>query len=157
MAFPTTQTSTDNLDNSTDNPGLARADILLAVQTLNTIVSGANAADGVAVLDGSGELPSSVLPSTYSPTGILLLAPGQGVVKIQDVLRMQALTTDDVLALTDSEAGDMVFVTDGDSGSACLAIFANDQFNVIAFNSGTISKTVQAAVTAVFSLICIPD
>lgn len=157
MAFPTTQTNTENLDNSTDNPGLARADILLAVQNLNTIVSGANAADGVAVLDGAGELPTELLPSTYSPTGILVLAPGQGVVKIQDVLRLQALTTDDVLALTDSEAGDVVFVTDGDSGSACLAIFANDQFNVIPLRSGTISKTVQAAVIAEFSIICIPD
>ena len=157
MAFPTTQVSTANLDNSADNPGLARVDILAAVQNLNTIVSGANTATGVAVLNGSGELDSNRLPSTYSPSGQLVLSPGNGVVKIQDVLRMQALTTDDVLALTDSEAGDVVFVSNGDAGDPCLAMYANNQWNVIPLNNGTISKDVQAQVTAEFSVICIPD
>jgi hypothetical protein len=157
MAFPTTQVSTDNLDSSADDPSLARADLLLAVQNLNTIVSERGTAGGVALLNGSGELASSQLPSTYAPTQTLTLAPTTGVVKIEDVLRLQPLTTDDVLALQDSANGDVVFVTDGDSGSPCLSIYANSQWNVIPFNSGTIAKTVTATLAAVATITAIPD
>lgn len=157
MAFPTTQVSTSNLDSSADDPSLARADLLLAVQNLNTIVSGRDAASGVALLDGAGQLASNRLPSTYAPTQTLTLAPTTGVVKIEDVLRLQSLTTDDVLALQDSADGDVVFVSDGDSGSPCLAIFAQTQWNVIPFNSGTIAKTVTATLAAVATITAIPD
>lgn len=157
MSFPTSQVSTTHLDSSSDDPSLARADLLLAVQNLNTIVSGADAANGVAVLNGSGELASSRLPSTYSPTSNLVLSPATGVVKIEDVLRLQPLTTDDVLALQDSANGDVVYVTDGDAGDPCLAVYANSQWNVLPFNFGTIAKDTQAVMTVTVSIICIPD
>lgn len=156
MAFPTQQVSTNNLDSSADDPSLARADLLLAVQNLNTIVSEAGGASGVALLDGSAKLQSSQMPTSFSPSQNLILSPTTGVVKIEDVLRLQALTTDSVLLLTDNQAGDIVYVSDGDSGDPCLAIYANNSWNVIAFNSGTISKTVAATLTATATLACAP-
>lgn len=156
MSFPTSQVSTNNLDNSADDPSLARADLLLAVQNLNTIVTGAGQANGVALLNGSSELASNHLPSTYSPTTNLVLSPATGVVKIEDVLRLQPLTVDDVQALQDSANGDCVFVTDGDAGDPCLAVYGNSQWNVIPFNFGTISKDTQAALSSVATIICIP-
>lgn len=157
MAFPSTQVSTANLDSAADNPSLARVDLLAAVQNLNTIISGANAALGVALLDANGEIASQRLPSTYSPQNNLTLSPSTAVVKIEDVLRLQPLNTEQVQALTDSVDGDMVYVTDGRAGDPCLAVRAGSQWNVIPFNSGTISKDTQAALVATVEMICIPE
>lgn len=154
MAFPTTQIGTTNLDSSSDDPSLARADLLLAVQSLNTIIAEAGGANGVALLNGSNELPSSRIPSSLSPSGTLTLSPGSGRVKIEDVLRLQQLTTDDVLALTDNQAGDLVYVTDGDSGESCLAVYSSDQWNVVQFK-GTISKTVVVSMAAAATIACV--
>jgi hypothetical protein len=156
MTFPTSAIPTSNLDSGTDDPSLARADLLLSVQHINTIVSEANTANGVCVLDGSAKVASTRLPSTYSPSENLTLAPTTGVVKIQNVLRLQQLTTDQVLLLADSTNGDLVFVSDGDSGDACLAVYANSNWNVLAFNQGTISKTVAAAITSTATLTAVP-
>jgi hypothetical protein len=125
MTFPTgVVISEANLDSATDDPSLARSDLLLAVQSLNTIIDGAGLADGVAVLDSSGYLPSSQVPNTISPpTGILTLSPVSKFVKIQDVLRLQILDTDTVDNLADVAEGDLVYVNDGDSGSPCLAVY----------------------------------
>jgi len=157
MAFPTQQVSTNNLDSSADDPSLARADLLLAVQNLNTIVSEAGGAGGVALLDGSAKLQGSQMPAAFSPSQNLTLSPTTGVVKIEDVLRLQALTTDSVLLLTDNQACDIVYVTDGDSGDPCLAVYANNSWNVIPFNSGTIAKDVQAVLTTTALLVCAPE
>lgn len=157
MTFPTSAIPTTNLDSGTDDPSLARADLLLAVEHINTIVSEANTANGVCVLDGSGKVASTRLPSTYSPSENLTLAPTTGVVKIEDVLRLQQLTTDQVLLLTDSSSGDVVFVSDGDAGDPCLAVYANSQWNVLKFNQGTIAKDTQATFTVTSSITAIPD
>lgn len=123
MAFPTSQVVTTNLDASTDDPSAARADLLDATQKLNTIIDEAGTAQGVALLNISGQIPNSQIPSTIAPaTGVLTLAPVDGVVKIQDVLRLQLLDTDEVEALTGA-AGDLVYVSDGDTGSPCLAVY----------------------------------
>lgn len=156
MTFPTTAISTLNLDSGTDDPSLARVDLLQCVQHVNTIVSEANTANGVLVLGGTAQVASSQLPSTISPAATLVLSPTTGVVKIEDVLRLQQLTTDQVLLLTDSESGDVVFVTDGDAGDACLAVYANSEWNVLKFNQGTIAKDTQAAFAVAVTLTAVP-
>ena len=124
MAFPTTQITTTNLDAGTDSPASARADLLDAVQKLNTIIDDANAAGGVLVLNGSAQVPGANLPSVIAPTsGVLTLAPTTAKVKIEDVLRLQTQNTAAVEALTNNAEGDIVYVTDGDSGSPCLAVY----------------------------------
>lgn len=124
MAFPTTQVPTTNLDAGTDSPASARADLLLAVQHLNTIIDEANDANGVLVLNNSGQVPAANIPATLAPTsGVLTLAPSSGRVKIEDVLRLQLLSTSTVENLSNIAEGDVVYCSDGDSGNPCLAVY----------------------------------
>lgn len=136
MAFPTSQITTSNLDASTDDPSQARADLLDAVQKLNTIIDEAGAAQGVALLNVSGQIPSAQIPVTLAPSsGVLTLAPVDGVVKIQDVLRLQLLDTDEVEALTSNAAGDVVYCSDGDGGSPCLAVYTGTDWLRVALGT----------------------
>lgn len=107
MAFPTATIVTDNLDSATDDPSLARVDLLDAVQKLNTIIDEADGANGVAVLDGSGQIKTEQLPSTITTAG-LTLTPTDGVVNIQNVLRLTQLPTATILGFTSNVSGDMV-------------------------------------------------
>ena len=155
MSFPTgSQVSTAHLDSSSDDPSQARADLLLAVQNLNTIVSGAGSASGVALLDASGAIPGSQIPATIEPATNINLQPETGIVKIDSILRLQPVTVDELLATANITNGDIAYVSDGDSGAACLAVFAENQWNVIPFVTGTISKTIIAVVSGQFTLLC---
>jgi hypothetical protein len=131
MAFPTAQVSTTNLDSSTDDPSAARADLLDAVQKLNTIIDEANAALGVALLNSSGKISATAIPNSLTSSGTLQLKPSNGVVSVSDILRMNTLTTAETLALVGSQAGDMVMVSDGDSGEITLAVYNGSQWRRI--------------------------
>lgn len=131
MAFPTAQVSTTNLDSSTDDPSAARADLLDAVQKLNTIIDEANAALGVALLNSSGKISATAIPNSLTSSGTLQLKPSNGVVSVSDILRMNTLTTAETEALVGSQAGDMVMVSDGDSGEITLAVYNGTQWRRI--------------------------
>lgn len=124
MAFPTgTVIPTEHLDNATDSPASARADILAAVQAVNSIIASENTASGVVVLTGSGKLPSSTIPTQITlSTGVQVINPTDGVVNIRDILRLQPTTVADLEALT-SEAGDVAYCSDGAGGNECLAFY----------------------------------
>lgn len=153
MAFPNNQINTTNLDSDADSPSLARVDLYNAVVALNTIIDGSNAANGVCVLGASGTIGSSQIPLTVSPTGTLVLAPSTGVVKIQDVLRMQTLTTAQVQALTGT-VGDIVYTTDGDAGQPCLAAYDGSAWRVIRFMTtiGGVAASLSAAASLTVEL-----
>ena len=109
MTFPTATVTTANLDSATDDPSLARADLLDAVQKLNTIITDGGTASGVALLDGSGYLPSSQLnPQITNTSGDITLAPNSGVVNIQNILRLSQFPTATILTFTGNVSGDMV-------------------------------------------------
>jgi hypothetical protein len=155
MSFPTgSQVSTQHLDSSSDDPSLARADLRQAVENLNTIVAGAGAANGVALLDGSGAVSSTQMPSNFETVANLHFLPQTRIVKIDAVLRLQPVSTDELLAIVNTTTGDVAFVQDGDSGAPCLAVFAQNQWNVIPFITGAISKTVQSNMSVRFTLLC---
>lgn len=107
MTFPTANVSIVNLDSDTDDPSLARVDLLDAVNKLNLIMAENNTAGGVSVLDGSGLLPMANMPSTIT-TANLALNPTDGVVSIQNVLRLNQLPTATILNFTGNVSGDMV-------------------------------------------------
>lgn len=151
MAFPNNQISTANLDSDADSPSLARVDLYTAVTTLNTLIAGAGAADGVCVLNSGGTIASNQIPLTVSPTGTLTLAPTSGVVKIEDVLRLQTQTTAQVQALTGT-VGDIVYTTDGDAGSACLAVYDGTDWRVVRFMTALGGSSATLTLTA--SLTC---
>jgi hypothetical protein len=123
MSFPSVQVTTTNLDSGTDDPSLARADLLDAVQKLNEIIAGADAADGCATLNSSGTIESTQVPSTLSPSTTLTLNPSTGFVKIQNILRLQSRTTDQLENTANITAGDVAYCQDGDTGSPCIAVY----------------------------------
>jgi LysM repeat protein len=123
MSFPTLPVNTSNLDSAADDPSLAREDLLTAVTRLNQIIAGANAPSGVPVLNSSGQLNPTTMPSNIQPASTLALIPATGIVSIQSILRLNPLSRDEVVALAGSEVGDTAMVSDGDSGDLCIAVF----------------------------------
>jgi hypothetical protein len=144
MAFPTTTTSTDNVDSSTDDPSLARADLLSAVQHLNTIITEKNTADGVCVLDGSGLVPSTQLPATYSTSGTTVFSPGTGIVNIQDRLRLTPLNNAAIVALLDPQLGDIVIASNISANAGPGVVFySGTDWRGIGFGNIALSGNVQ--------------
>ena len=137
MAFPTTQITTTNLDAGTDDPSLARVDLLDAVQKVNTIISEGGAANGVALLNSSGKLSSTQIPTTITATGVQVLNPTGGVVQIQDVLRLTSKTTVELNALKTAgtaASGDVAFCSDGEgsTGGPTLAVYDGTNWRQVA-------------------------
>lgn len=136
MTFPTTPVNTTNLDSSSDSPANARADLLDLAQKVNTIIEGANAADGVVVLTGTGKIPSSTIPSQITlSAGVQVINPVDGIVNIRDVLRLQQMATLDILALAAPQAGDICFATDGDSTAPALCIYDGTDWRTLSLSS----------------------
>lgn len=135
MTFPTgTSIPTTHLDSADDDPSLARADLLSAVQTLNQLIASANAASGVLVLDGSGKVLVSQLPTSFSQTGTIQLQPSTHIVSISSVLRLAQLVTADlgtVTGTTSPNAGDLIYLVDGDAGQPCLGCYDGTRWRIV--------------------------
>lgn len=140
MAFPSgNSVDTTELSSGTGNPATARAEIYAMAQYLNAIIASENQANGVAVLDGLGQIESTQFPSIFSPTGILTLAPTSGNVKIQDVLRLQIIPEATLLARIDMVIGDMALCADDLTGAnAKLAMYDGTNWRGIALSTFTI-------------------
>lgn len=137
MAFPTTTITTNNLDSGTDSPSLARVDLLAAVTALNTIISEADTASGVALLTATGTYDSAKLPATFSPAATLTLSPATGIVNIHDVLRLTSLQATDIAGLTSTQ-GDIAFSSDADGGSPAICFYDGSDWRYLALSSLTI-------------------
>ena len=135
-AFPTGVTiGTGNVDNAGDSPASARADIKSAFDQINGITNSYDSASGIAALDASGLIVNTKLPDTLqsSSGNNLTLNPNTGTVKINNIIELTPRTTAQLTALTVAE-GTIAVCTDGDGGSDCLAVYANAQWNKIAFD-----------------------
>lgn len=137
MTFPTgTTISTANLDSATDSPASARADLLATVNAVNSIIASENTANGVCVLNASGKLPSSTIPAQITlASGVQVINPTDGIVNIRDVLRLQQMSTTDILNLATPVAGDIAFATDGDSTAPALCIYDGDDWRTLNLSS----------------------
>jgi hypothetical protein len=131
MTFPTTAIPTTNLDSSTDDPSQARADLLTAVQYINTIIAEKNTADGVVVLQGNGTIDATLIPTTLAPTGQLTLAPSNTIVKIEDILRLQQIPSSVLKNLTDIAAGDVALASDADSGNPAICFYTGTEWKYL--------------------------
>lgn len=99
--FPQIVLADDQLDESADNPSLARPQLLAAVQTINQIMESGDAPNGVALLDEDGYLKNNQLrkdepngvPSLDENTRIsgfrLPVGPGLGVDAITEQVRLK--------------------------------------------------------------------
>ena len=140
MTFPTGTISTTHLDSSADDPSQARADIYNAVIALNTIITEANTANGVALLDGTGKIGVAAVPTSLTVTGDLTLQPSTGIITVRDILYINPQTTADINLFASPAAGMLVYATDGAGGSPCLAVYDGSAWKRIALGA-TISAT----------------
>jgi hypothetical protein len=116
MTFPTgNAVDTTDLSTGTGNPATARAQLYLMATWFNELVASENAASGVCVLNGAGQIATSMLPSTFEPS-TLTLAPTSTVVKIEDILRLQIIPKDALLALENNTIGDVALCADDLTG-----------------------------------------
>lgn len=139
MTFPSGNVvDTTELASGTGNPATARAELYNLAVWFNQLVASQNSANGVAVLDGQGQLPSSTFPGTLAPTGILTLAPTDTIVKIEDILRLQIIPKANLLALTNSVVGDVALCADDLTGAnPKLAMYDGTQWVGLALSSFT--------------------
>jgi hypothetical protein len=131
MTFPTTAIPTTNLDSSTDDPSQARANLLTAVQYINTIIAEKNTANGVVVCQGDGTISATLMPTTLAPTGQLTLAPSNTIVKVEDILRLQGIPSSVLKNLTDVAAGDIALATDADSGNPAICFYTGTEWKYL--------------------------
>lgn len=135
-AFPSSGTvDTQYLDDATDSPASARVSLKDALDLVQDIIDSYDSASGIAALDASGLIVNTKLPDTLqsSSGNNLTLNPNTGTVKINNIIELTPRTTAQLTALTVAE-GTIAVCTDGDAGSDCLAVYANAQWNKIAFD-----------------------
>jgi hypothetical protein len=119
---------TTNLDAGTDSPAAARGDLKAALDELKLVINGRGQANGVAGLNSSSKLAGSTIPDELnSSSGAdLTLDPSTDRVRIENIVNLNPQTVSELQARTDITAGDVAVVTDGDAGSACLAVAYED-------------------------------
>lgn len=112
-----------NLGSASDDPSQARAELYSALLELQNVINGRDTANGVAPLNASSKIGSEYLPDEINSSTAtdLTLDPDTGRVVIQDILALQPRTTAQLAALSAS-AGDIAYCSDGDAGSACIAV-----------------------------------
>lgn len=132
---------TTNLDDATDDPSLARIDILNAFYEIQAIIGGRDSANGVCPLDSNSLVPAVNLPDTItsSSTNSLFLSPDTKRVVIQDFLNLTSYTTAELEAYTDMLPGDVAHCSNGDGGSPCLAYFDGTDWLRIALGAAVSS------------------
>lgn len=144
MTFPTSQINTTNLDSGTDDPSQARGDLLNAVTALNTIIADAGLADGVCVLNGSGQVPGSQIPSTITAAGTTTFTPGTGIVNIQDRLRLTPLSNATIVSLSDAQLGDIVIASNISANAGPgIAFYSGTTWRAIGFGNIALAGNVQ--------------
>jgi hypothetical protein len=154
MTFPTgTVISTDNVDSPDDDPSLARGDIYNLIVAVNQLIASVNSANGVLSLDSGGKVATAYLPGTISVTGDQTLSPSTGILNIRNVLRMRQIAfvqLGSMAGTASPSSGDIVYVTDGDAGNPCLAVYNGSQWRTVRL--GTQVGPAGAAITARFTL-----
>jgi hypothetical protein len=155
MTFPTgTTISTANVDSPDDDPSLARSDIEAAFIALNAVIASANTALGVLVLDSTGKIPGSFMPAALTTSaGSISLQPANGIINVNKVLRLTQIVTADLGTVTGTTApstGDLAFLTDGDAGEPCLAVYSGAAWRVVRLM--TTVGDVGAALTSAFTI-----
>ena len=119
---------TTNLDDGSDSPASARADIKTAFDELKNVIDGRDTANGVAGLNGSSKIAASQIPDELNSTTStdLTLDPATGKVKIEEIVNLKPQTVSQLNARSDVAEGDVAYCSDGGSDSAgepCLAVY----------------------------------
>jgi len=159
MTFPTgTVISTANVDSPDDDPSLARGDIYNLIVAVNQLIASVNSANGVLALDNSAKVSTAYIPGTISVTGDQTISPSNGIISLRNVLRMRQITfvqLGTMAGTTSPSSGDIVYLTDGDAGNPCLAVYNGSAWRTVRL--GTQVGPVGAALTATTTLTAAAD
>ena len=136
MTFPTTPITTTNLNSPSADPSLARADLLTAVEYINTIIDEKNTADGVVVLQGDGTIDGTLMPTAIRPN-TLTLGPTSTVVKVEDILRLQLIPKTVLINLETPIAGDVALCSDADAGAPALCFYDGTNWKFLPISGWT--------------------
>jgi hypothetical protein len=139
MTFPITPIPTTHLDSAADDPSQARADILQAIQSLNTIMAEVNQAYGVALLGSTGKYDGTKFPDSQYTDGQCTITAGSNVISLQSLIRLQRIPKAVLLTLTNMIDGDIVLSTDADGGNLALCIYdeTNTEWKYLPMSSWT--------------------
>jgi len=142
MAFPTGAVTTDNLDNVSDSPASARADLLLAVQKLNDIIASYDSADGIAALDSGGLIVNTKLPTALvSASGNITLTPASKITKLSNILELTPQTVTQLNAQSGLVEGQVAYCSNGAAGSKCLAVYNGSAWKRVDISATTIAAS----------------
>ena len=159
MTFPVgTQISTANVSSADGDPSLARVDIYNLITAVNQLIASVNAASGVLTLDSSGKVATDYLPGTITVTGDQTFTPSSGIVSLRNVLRLrqiQYVQLGSMAGTTSPSAGDLCFLTDGDGGRPCIAVYNGSQWRIVRL--GTQVGPSAAALASAFSITATAD
>ena len=137
MSFPTgTVIDTTNLSSGTADPSLARSDLYNMAVAVNSIIAGADAASGVALLTATNKYDGSKFPTTI--TGTNIIAPASGVLNIQDILRLTYIHASDLTARTGSQLGDIAISDNAASGNAAVCFYDGSNWRYLSISSLTL-------------------
>ena len=82
---------TSNVDNGSDSPAAARADIKAAFDELKAVIDGRNTSNGVAGLDSGTKILATQIPDEINSASgqNLTLDPATGKVKLEEILNLE--------------------------------------------------------------------
>ena len=107
--------STANVDADTDNPRLARVQILKSFNNINKMGASYGTSNGVTPLDSTSKIPNRYLPNVIiSSTGnSITLRPNNDIVSLESILNLEVKTMAQIRALTGTGSGQTRRVTPG--------------------------------------------
>tara|TARA_Y100001938_G_scaffold72311_1_gene100376 strand:- start:735 stop:1166 length:432 start_codon:yes stop_codon:yes gene_type:complete len=117
---------TSNVDNGSDSPAAARADIKAAFDELKNVIDGRNTSNGVAGLDSGTKILATQIPDEINSASgqNLTLDPDTGKVKLEEILNLAPQTASQLNARSDKAAGDVAFCSDAGDDSGGVGALA---------------------------------
>ena len=125
--------TTEHLNEATDSPASARAEIKSALDELTNVANGLNTSGGAAKIDASSNkvIANSGIQSTTNIT----LTPASGYsVDIENILNLNPQTVTQLNALTSAE-GDVAYCSNGNAGAKCIAVYDGSNWKVVALGA----------------------
>lgn len=134
--------TTTHLDSDSDSPTQARGELYNALLELQNVINGRGTANGVASLDSNSRIPSGQMPNTYTSAvgSNITLDPATNRVALENILNLAPQTVTEVNAISSPVEGDVVYCSNGDAGSKCLAVYDGTNWTVVSLGA-TISST----------------
>ena len=123
MAYPTNDITTTQLDAASGSIAGSRVELRTGLLRLSELIDSRDTTNGLAPLDSNGQVPAANMPTTLTSGGsnAIVLQPATGYVLVQNNLALTARTVAQLEA-DDSPAGTIAYCSNGDGGSACLAV-----------------------------------